>query len=205
MIFEAMLFNAATLMMGTFGAATLAAHQIALSVAATTFMVPLGLAQAVSVRVGHARGASRAKRIPSIVHSALGLTAGVMALFAAGYFLLGNEIAAGFTPDVAVRALTVQLLVLAGVFQIFDGIQVVSSGALRGFADTKIPFLIGIISYWVVALPVSWLAAFQFGFGALGVWVGFVVGLGVAAASMSTRLFRKCNRLNVSPTARQAG
>ena len=150
-------------------------------------------------------GASRAKRIPSIVHSALGLTAGVMALFAAGYFLLGNEIAAGFTPDVAVRALTVQLLVLAGVFQIFDGIQVVSSGALRGFADTKIPFLIGIISYWVVALPVSWLAAFQFGFGALGVWVGFVVGLGVAAASMSTRLLRKCKRLNISPSAHPTG
>ena len=198
-------FSFGSLMMGWLGVVPLAAHQIALSVAATTFMVPLGLAQAVSVRVGHARGASRAKRIPSIVHSALGLTAGVMALFAAGYFLLGNEIAAGFTPDVAVRALTVQLLVLAGVFQIFDGIQVVSSGALRGFADTKIPFLIGIISYWVVALPVSWLAAFQFGFGALGVWVGFVVGLGVAAASMSTRLLRKCNRLNVSPTAHQAG
>ncbi len=198
-------FSFGSLMMGWLGVIPLAAHQIALSVAATTFMVPLGLAQAVSMRVGHARGASRAKRIPSIVHSALGLTAGVMALFAAGYFLLGNEIAGGFTPDLAVRTLTVQLLVLAGVFQIFDGIQVVSSGALRGFADTKIPFLIGIISYWVVALPVSWLAAFQFGFGALGVWVGFVVGLGVAAASMSTRLLRKCNRLNVSPTARQAG
>jgi MATE family multidrug resistance protein len=128
-----------------------------------------------------------------------------MAVFAAGYLLLGNAIAAGFTPDVAVRALTVQLLVLAGVFQIFDGIQVVSSGALRGFADTKVPFLIGILSYWVVALPVSWLAAFHFGFGAPGIWLGFVVGLGVAAVSMSSRLLRKCNRLNVSPSAHPAG
>ena len=198
-------FSFGSLMMGWLGVVPLAAHQIALSVAATTFMVPLGLAQAVSVRVGHARGARRAKRIPRIVHSALGLTAGVMAFFAAGYFLLGNEIAAGFTPDVAVRALTVQLLVLAGVFQIFDGIQVVSSGALRGFADTKVPFLVGIVSYWVVALPVSWVAAFHFGFGAPGIWVGFVVGLGVAAVSMSTRLLRKCNRLNVSPSAHQEG
>jgi MATE family multidrug resistance protein len=198
-------FSFGSLMMGWLGVVPLASHQIALSVAATTFSVPLGLAQAVSVRVGHARGARRAKTIPRIVHSALGLTAGVMAFFAAGYFLLGNEIAAAFTQDVTVRALTVQLLMLAGVFQIFDGIQVVSSGALRGFADTKVPFLVGIVSYWAVALPVSWVAAFHYGFGALGIWVGFVVGLGVAAVSMSTRLLRKCNRLNVSPTAHRAG
>jgi MATE family multidrug resistance protein len=198
-------FSFGSLMMGWLGVAPLAAHQIALSVAGTTFMVPLGLAQAVSVRVGHARGASRAKRIPPIVHGSLVLTAGVMAIFAAGYLLLGNAIAAGFTPDAAVRALTVQLLVLAGVFQIFDGIQVVSSGALRGFADTKVPFVVGIVSYWFVALPVSWVTAFHFGFGAPGIWVGFVVGLGVAAVWMSTRLLRKCKRLNVSPSAYPAG
>ena len=198
-------FSFGSLMMGWLGIVPLAAHQIALSVAGTTFMVPLGLAQAVSVRVGHARGASRGKRIPPIVHSALGLTAVVMAVFAVGYLLLGNEIAAGFTPNVPLRALTVQLLALAGLFQIFDGIQVVSSGALRGFADTKVPFLVGIVSYWFVALPVSWLAAFHFGFGATGIWVGFVVGLGVAAVSMSTRLLRKCNRLNVSPSPHPAG
>lgn len=197
-------FSFGSLMMGWLGVVPLAAHQIALSVAATTFMVPLGLAQAVSVRVGHSRGASRAKRIPPIVHGSLLLTAGVMAVFATGYLLLGNVIAAGFTPDVAVRSLTVQLLVLAGVFQIFDGIQVVSSGALRGFADTKVPFLVGIVSYWFVALPVSWVTAFHFGFGAPGIWVGFVVGLGVAAVSMSTRLLRKCQRLNVSPSAAPA-
>ncbi|MEI8293468.1 MAG: MATE family efflux transporter [bacterium] len=198
-------FSFGSLMMGWLGVVPLAAHQIALSVAGTTFMVPLGLAQAVSVRVGHARGASRAKRIPTIVHGSLGLTAGVMAVFAAGYWLLGNAIAAGFTPDLAVRTLTVQLLVLAGVFQIFDGIQVVSSGALRGFADTKVPFVVGIVAYWLVALPVSWMAAFHFGFGAPGIWVGFVVGLGVAAVAMCTRLLRKCKRLNVSPIPSPVG
>jgi len=194
-------FSFGSLMMGWLGVVPLAAHQIALSVAGTTFMVPLGLAQAVSVRVGHARGASRAKRIPPIVYGSLFLTACVMAVFAAGYFLLGSAIAAGFTPDAAVRELTVKLLVLAGIFQIFDGIQIVSSGALRGFADTRVPFLVGIVSYWVVALPVSWLTAFHFGIGAPGIWVGFVVGLGVAAVAMSTRLLRKCNRLNVSPSS----
>jgi MATE family multidrug resistance protein len=198
-------FSVGSLMMGWIGVVPLAAHQIALSVAGLTFMVPLGLAQAVSMRIGHARGARRGKRIAPIVHSALGLTVGLMALFGASYLFLGNVIAASFTPDLAVRSLTVQLLVVAGVFQIFDGVQVVSSGALRGFADTRVPFLVGIVSYWVIALPVSWLAAFHFGFGAPGVWVGFVVGLGVAAIAMSARLLRKCRDLNVSPTVQPAG
>jgi MATE family multidrug resistance protein len=198
-------FSVGSLMMGWIGVVPLAAHQIALSVAGLTFMVPLGLAQAVSMRIGHARGARRGKRIAPIVHSALGLTVGLMALFGASYLFLGNVIAASFTPDLAVRSLTVQLLVVAGVFQIFDGVQVVSSGALRGFADTRVPFLVGIVSYWVVALPVSWLVAFHFGFGAPGVWVGFVVGLGVAAIAMSARLLRKCRDLNVSPTVQPAG
>jgi len=89
--------------------------------------------------------------------------------------------------------LTAQLLVLAGVFQVFDGIQIASSGALRGFGDTKIPFLFGILAYWIVALPVSHLAAFHFGLGASGIWIGFVVGLGVAAVALATRLLAKCS------------
>ncbi len=181
-------FSFGSLMMGWLGVVPLAAHQIALSCAATTFMVPLGLSQAVSVRVGHARGSGSRERIPDIVHGALGLAVGVMSVFAACYLFFGNTIAAGFVEDSAVRALTVQLLVLAGVFQIFDGIQVVSSGALRGFADTRIPLLIGIAAYWGIALPVSWIAAFALGMGAPGVWTGFVVGLGSAAAAMFLRL-----------------
>ncbi len=181
-------FSFGSLMMGWLGVVPLAAHQIALSCAATTFMVPLGLSQAVSVRVGHARGSDSRERIPDIVHGALGLAVGVMSVFAACYLFFGNTIAAGFVEDSAVRALTVQLLVLAGVFQIFDGIQVVSSGALRGFADTRIPLLIGIAAYWGIALPVSWTAAFALGMGGPGVWTGFVVGLGSAAAAMFLRL-----------------
>ena len=185
---EASGFSLGSIMMGWLGAVPLAAHQIALACAVTTFMVPLGLAQALSVRVAHARGAGRLDGIPAIVKGALGLTVAVMAFFAAVYIFFGSGIAGGFVADSAVRSLTAQLLVLAGVFQIFDGIQIVSSGALRGFGDTKVPFVIGVFSYWVVALPVSWFAAFRLDFGAPGIWIGFVVGLGVAAAAMSARL-----------------
>lgn len=184
-------FSFGSLMMGWLGIIPLAAHQIALTCAATTFMVPLGLAQAASVRVGHALGAGRKDRLPFITGGVIGLTAAVMAAFAACYFLLGDTVAGAFTADTAVRDLTVKLFVLAGVFQVFDGVQIVSSGALRGFSDTAVPFGIGVFSYWIVALPVSWTLAFQAGMGAEGIWIGFVVGLFVAALAMLARLVAK--------------
>jgi MATE family multidrug resistance protein len=156
-------------------------------------MVPLGIGQAVGVRVGQARGAGRFGEIRAIVHGTLGMTLGVGVFFAAVYLTLGAWIAGLFTDAPQVLALTTQLLVLAGVFQIFDGIQIASSGALRGFADTKVPFLFGILAYWVVALPVSYLAAFQFDLGARGIWMGFVVGLAVAATALVARLLAKCS------------
>lgn len=186
-------FSFGSLMMGWLGVNELAAHQIAITCAATTFMVPLGIGQAVGVRVGQARGAGRFGDIRAIVHGTLGMTLGVGVLFALVYLTLGGWIAGWFTDSPRVLALTTPLLVLAGVFQIFDGIQIASSGALRGFADTGVPFLIGILAYWVVALPVSYLAAFHFDLGARGIWVGFVVGLAVAATALAARLLAKCS------------
>jgi MATE family multidrug resistance protein len=186
-------FSFGSLMMGWLGVTELAAHQIAITCAATTFMVPLGIGQAVSVRVGQARGALRFGEIRAIVHGTLGLTLGIAVVFAAVYLTLGSWIAGCFTDDPAVMSMTAQLLVLAGVFQVFDGIQIASSGALRGLGDTKIPFLFGILAYWVVALPVSHLAAFHFSIGATGIWLGFVVGLAVAAIALATRLLAKCS------------
>jgi MATE family multidrug resistance protein len=186
-------FSFGSLMMGWLGVNELAAHQIAITCAATTFMVPLGIGQAVGVRVGQARGAGRFGEIRAIVHGTLGMTLGVGVFFAAVYLTLGAWIAGLFTDAPQVLALTTQLLVLAGLFQIFDGIQIASSGALRGFADTKVPFLFGILAYWVVALPVSYLAAFRFDLGARGIWMGFVVGLAVAATALVARLLAKCS------------
>jgi multidrug resistance protein, MATE family len=194
-------FSLGSLMMGWIGTVPLAAHQIAITCAATTFMVPLGLGQAVCVRVGQARGAERFREIPAIVHGALGMTLGIAIVFATGYLLGGRWIASCFTSDPAVLALTAQLLVLAGVFQIFDGIQITSTGALRGFADTRVPLVIAFVAYWVLALPVCYLAAFPGGLGAPGIWMGFVTGLGVTALAMGARLLFKCATLKNSPAA----
>ena len=182
-------FAFGSLMMGWIGVVPLAAHQIAMTCAATTFMVPLGLSQAVCVRVGRARGAGQEERLRPIVFGAIALAVGFMSVFAVVFMLSGTSIAGWFVQDSRVVLLTSQLLIVAGIFQIFDGIQVVSSGALRGFEDTRMPMFIGILSYWIVALPVSWFAGFSLGWGARGVWVGFVVGLAVAAAALLTRVF----------------
>jgi MATE family multidrug resistance protein len=122
-------------------------------------------------------------------------------VFATGYLLGGRWIASCFTTDHAVLVLTAQLLVLAGIFQIFDGIQIASTGGLRGFADVRVPLLIAFVAYWILALPVSYLAAFQAGFGAPGIWMGFVAGLAVTAVAMSARLLFKCAGLKNSPPA----
>ena len=137
------------------------------------------------------------EQIRPIIRGALGMTVAVMTVFAAIYLTMGRWIADCFVEDAAVRALTVQLLALAGIFQIFDGLQIVSSGALRGFADTKVPFLIGMISYWALALPTSWVAAFPLEYGARGIWFGFVIGLAFAAAAMGTRVHKKTHDLKI--------
>lgn len=192
-------FAAGSLMMGWIGVVPLAAHQIAITCAATTFMIPLGLSQAVSVRVGQARGAKRPETITPIITGGLLSAAAMMGCCAVVLILFGREIAGAFTADPAVVVLTGQLLVLAGVFQIFDGVQVVSAGALRGFEDTRVAMLIGIFSYWLVALPISYFAAFSLDRGAPGVWAGFIVGLAVAAALLLRRVIRRCKTLSPTP------
>ena len=189
-LFEVSGFAFGSIMMGWISVDALAAHQIALTCVATTFMVPLGLSQAVCVRVGHARGSGRLAALRPLIIGSLGLTLAFMGTTGIGLLLGGKAIAGWFVSDPAVLLLTAQLLVVGGIFQIVDGIQVVCSGALRGFEDTRAPMWIGVMSYWVVALPVSWSAAFALGLGARGVWMGFVVGLTVAAIALALRLRR---------------
>ena len=189
-------FASGSLMMGWLGAGALAAHQIAITCAATTFMIPLGLSQAVAVRIGQARGAGEEARYLPIIFGAWGVTALIMTIFAALFMGAGSVIATWFVENAAVTLLAAQLLLIAGLFQIFDGIQVTSAGALRGFEDTRTPMLIGVLSYWVVALPISYLCAFKLGFGPQGIWFGFVAGLAVASAALVTRLMLFVIRIN---------
>ncbi len=190
-------FAFGSIMMGWISVDALAAHQIAITCAATTFMLPLGISQAVSVRVGQARGAGQLARCEPIVFGAMGVTLGLMAAFALIFIFAGRLIAGWFIPSDAIIALTVQLLLLAGVFQLFDGVQIVSSGALRGFEDTRTPMLIGALAYWGIALPVSGALAFGTGVGAPGIWMGFVAGLAVAAGLLFSRLRARLNSLKI--------
>ena len=191
LLFEVGLFTAAALLMGWLGTVPLAAHQIALSCASTTFMFPLGLSIALSVRVGQARGAGDTHRIRSIGLGGIGMGAAIMGGFALVFVFGGRMIAAGFIADPAVVALATRLLIVAGIFQIFDGTQVTSIGALRGLADVRGPTVITFVGYWLLALPAARWLGFELGYGPPGVWAGMALGLGVCAVLLLWRFVHK--------------
>ncbi len=190
LLFEAGAFTAAALLMGWLGTVPLAAHQIALSCAAFTFMFPLGLAMAVSIRMSQALGAGRRDALRRIGFGALGASTAIMGSFALLFALGGGAIARGFTADAEVAALAARLLLVAAVFQIFDGAQVVGAGALRGLTDVRVPTVITFVAYWIVALPAGYLLGFHAGLGAPGIWAGLAAGLACAALLLATRLAR---------------
>jgi multidrug resistance protein, MATE family len=190
LLFEAGAFTAAALLMGWLGTVPLAAHQIALSCAAFTFMFPLGLAMAVSIRMSQALGAGRRAALRRIGFGALGASTAIMGSFALLFALGGGAIARGFTADTEVAALAARLLLVAAVFQIFDGAQVVGAGALRGLTDVRVPTVITFVAYWIVALPAGYLLGFHAGLGAPGIWAGLAAGLACAAVLLAIRLAR---------------
>jgi MATE family multidrug resistance protein len=190
LLFESGAFAAAMLMMGWLGATALAAHQVALSCAAFTFMFPLGLSMAVSIRISKARGEGRMEILPAIGFGALGCSSLIMLVFAVVFAAGGTLLARAFTPDLAVIALAAQLLIVAAIFQLFDGGQVVSAGALRGLTDVKVPTVITFIAYWVVSLPLAYGLAFHTRLGPVGIWAGLASGLACAAVLLARRFHR---------------
>ena len=184
-------FSAAALLIGRLGAVPLAAHQIAITCASTTFMFPLGIAMASTVRIAQALGAGREDLLRPIGAGAWFVGLVVMSVFTVILVAAGPLIARGFVSDPAVIVIAAQLLVIAGIFQLVDGVQVVGSGLLRGLRDTKAPMWITIAAYWFIALPLgSWLA-FGRGQGAAGMWVGLAWGLVFAAVLLVVRFARK--------------
>lgn len=189
MICEVSAFSVAGLLMGGFGPDSMAAHQIAITLAATAFMIPLGLSMALTVRMGEAHGAGDIARMRPIALSGW-LLVTAFAIFGASSFLwLGTWMASLFTTAPEVIRLSASLLVIVGIFQCVDGLQVASSAMLRGLRDAKIPAIIGFVSYWIVGLPVSVWLAFGFNMEARGVWWGLAAGLLVACITLGPRLW----------------
>lgn len=186
--FEMWAFMAVALMMGNLGTRELAAHQIALNMAAITFMVPLGVGGAAATRVGNAigRGSSDGARRAALVCLALG--AGVMSLSAICFYLFPQQLARLYTPEPGVIAVAAFLLPVAALFQVFDGLQVVGMGVLRGTADTHFPAFIALVGYWCLGLPFGWLLAFSYGWGPRGLWLGLTVGLASVALLLLVRI-----------------
>jgi MATE family multidrug resistance protein len=190
LFFEAGAFAAAALMMGWLGTVPLAAHQVALGCAALSFMVPLGLSIAVSLRISRAQGEGRTAALRPIGFGALALGIVFMAGCALVFAFAGRWIAAGFTPATDVAGLATQLLLVAAFFQLFDGGQVISVGALRGLHDVRVPTVITFVAYWVVSLPLGYVLAFHTPLGPVGIWVGLASGLACAAVLLARRFHR---------------
>lgn len=203
LLFESGAFSAAAIMIGWLGAVPLAAHQIALSCAALTFMFLLGLSSAASMRVSEALGAGEHARLRPIGFGALGFGTVLMSAFTLVFFFGASFIASRFVEDPAVVALAAKLLFVAAIFQVFDGGQVVGAGALRGLSDVKIPTLITFIAYWVIALPGGYLLGVRGPWGALGVWIALAAGLAFAAFFLALRFAFLTDERRVSRTAQR--
>ncbi len=194
MLFEVSAFSLAGLIMGHFGQVAMAAHQITITLAATAFMIPLGLSMALTVRMGEAYGARDFARLRPIAQSGWVLAAAYSLLAAAVFLVFGKMLAGLFIGNPVVISLSASLLVVVGVFQVFDSLQVVSSGMLRGMHDARIPAMMGFASYWLVGLPVGAWLAFHTSAGAVGVWWGLAAGLFVAMITLMPRLWLRVRR-----------
>ncbi len=191
LLMEVGMFSLAAILMGRLGAVPLAAHQVALNYAAMTFMFPLGIAIAVSVRIAQAVGAGEWSRVRPIGVGGVGMSLVLMVVFAVGFLCLGGPLAGVFVSDAATAALAAQLLAVAGIFQVFDGTQVVSMSALRGLSDVKIPAVLSFLSYWVVALPTCYFLGVAGRPSAVGIWWGLAAGLAFAAMVLTARFVVK--------------
>jgi MATE family multidrug resistance protein len=185
---EVCAFGAIGLMMGRLGATEIASHQVAISLAAMTFMVPLGIGAAAAVRVGHAVGARNPARVRAAIRAAYLCGLVFMSVTALIFQWLPGKLAMLVTPDPAVIALASVLIPIAGVFQVFDGAQAVGAGILRGIGDTRVPLGAMLVGYWVIGVPVSAWLAFSVGLGAAGLWWGFVVSLAAVAVFLFLRI-----------------
>jgi multidrug resistance protein, MATE family len=190
MLCEVGAFSAAGFMMGRLGEISMAAHQIAITCASAAFMIPLGLAMALTVRTGAVAGAGETDRLKAVIHAGWLLATGFGLCNALLFVLGGTWFAGAFTADADVISLTVALLGIVGVFQLFDSVQVASSSMLRGLHDTRVPALMGFLSYWIIGIPVGYAMSLHWNMEARGVWWGLAAGLFVACLTLGPRLLK---------------
>ncbi|MBI4472396.1 MAG: MATE family efflux transporter [Acidobacteria bacterium] len=184
---EGSFFSVAAMIMGSLGTIAVAGHQIAINVASITFMIPLGIAMAISIRVGQAvgRGDHHGARFAGFV--GIGIAGAFMATAALLMLTLPEFIAGIYTSDPAVKQMAVTLLFMAAVFQISDGLQVSGAGALRGLKDTRVPMFITTLAYWGIGMPLGYGLGISWRGGPKAIWIGFIFGLAVAAVLLNTR------------------
>jgi len=187
-VLESGAFGVVALLMGWLGVTQVAAHNVVLNFASLTFMVPLGVASAAAVIVGHAVGRGDAGGVRRSTVAALAVGAGFMAVMAVLLIGAPELLSRAYTSDPGVLALAVLLMPIAGVFQVFDGLQVVSIGLLRGLGDTRLPMIVNIVGFWCIGVPVSLTLGFVLGYGAVGLWWGLVVGLVIVATFLIVRV-----------------
>ncbi|WP_449416654.1 MATE family efflux transporter [Phormidium nigroviride] len=207
---ETGLFAITTLLMGYLGTVTLAAHQIALQTAAITFMVPVGISYATTIRVGQMVGRNDAEGARLSGYVGIGIGVCFMTCTALLFWTIPDRIVALYIDinnpeNLSVVKTAISLLGVAAMFQIFDGMQVIAAGALRGLKDTKVPMLIGFFSYWCVGLFSGYLLGIQLNWGGVGLWLGLVLGLAVTSVTLTWRFTVVSGELRRSYSNRQGG
>jgi MATE family multidrug resistance protein len=191
---EVGVFALATALAARLDAVSSASHQIALNIASVVFMVPLGLASAGAVRVGHAIGARDIHRARLAGWTALAVGASIMAMLGLVLFTFPIALLNAFTRDAQVLAIGSRLLAIAAAFQLFDGTQAVATGVLRGIGDTRTPMIVNVIGHWVLGLPVGYALCFRFEWGVSGLWVGLSIGLAFCGITLLIAWIRETRR-----------
>lgn len=195
-------FSFAAIMIGWLGTVQLAAHQIAINLASVTYMIILGISSAGAIRVGNAVGKNNKTEIRYAGFSALGLAVTIMFMFGLSFIIFRKILPEFYINDVRVIDLASQLLIIAAMFQIFDGSQATGLGILRGLLDVRIPTIMSFTSYWIIAIPIAMLLGFVFKMGIIGIWIGLSLGLAALAIFLTVRFSIKSK--NIFPEKRES-
>ena len=195
-VFEVGAFAISTIMMGWIGAEAIAAHQIAINLSAISYMAATGIAAASTIRVGNQLGAQDLHNLRLAGWTGVGLVTAFMTSTAIVFLLFRFQLAGLYIRQAYVQSLAASLLIIAGAFQISDGVQAVGLGMLRGLTDVKVPTLVTFVAYWLIAIPLGYVLAFIVGWGAQGIWIALLIGLSLAAIMHMIRFFGKIRKIS---------